>query len=171
MSDPKPCIPLRPWVGSAILVLLAAQTALLWVQGSLLHRQHQDLVSLRDEIQYLSESLEQNGQWDEEGGPAEYPSPARHRRIRHPRLQRAARIQEEDAGALKDVEASRRSAQEAVAKGREAREKLSIEENARKAEEKAKALDQGRQARTWIWAGAAALAAAYGARVWLRKRG
>ena len=49
-----------------------------------------------------------------------------------------AAAQQDEGSLAKELEKSRESAQEAVKKGREAQEKLSISENIRKAEEKKK---------------------------------
>ncbi len=136
--------PLR-WI---IPLFLALQLGLLWIQGAQLHRQNQVLEALRDDIQALTDSLE-NSQ-----GPAAYqndagavpagngiPSAA-------PRKLAALGAPEEQDPASKELQASRDSAQKAVKDARETQSKLSFQENARKVEEARKV-----QAVTRSWQG------------------
>lgn len=177
MSDPKPTptITMAPWVGGSVLTLLVLQLGMLWLQGTMLQRQHEDLLGLREDVEALAESLDQGDDaWNsaEEG----LPSPARQRvpRRRAPRVTRAAFLQnppDEDAAVKKDLDDTKKSATEAVAKARDTRDKLSITENIRKADEKAKVEAQGRTWRPWLWAGAGLALLAMVARSWLRRRG
>lgn len=168
-SRPRPMLP--RWLAPAIVVLLFMQLVLAWVQGGLLHRQHKELLALREDVQVLTETLEE-GLWQEdeiEGSLA----PA-YRRPRHGALQRVCLVQEvppqEEEPAQKELQETTRSAQDAVKKAREAQSQLSIEENYRKAEEK-KALESG-SSRWQMWAlvalGAGLLT--LGVRAWLRSR-
>jgi len=42
------------WLPAAAVALLAAQLALLWLQGALLNRQHREMASLKAEIRELA---------------------------------------------------------------------------------------------------------------------
>ncbi len=165
------------WFGPVVVGLLVAQLGLAWVQGRLLHRQHQDILGLREDIQGLTDSLDQgtSGGAEEEGSL----SPARGRRMgrRAHRLERVAYISQEEPSdpaeqaAKKDLEASKQSAQQAVKDAREVQQKLSITENIRKAEEKAK-LEKAQNAwQKWIWIGLGMGLLALVLRSWLRRRG
>jgi hypothetical protein len=164
------------WLGPVVVALLVAQLGMGWVQGRLLHRQHQDILGLREDIQSLVESLDEDtsGATEEDSSLA----PARTvRRVRRAhRLVRVAHIAQEEPAdpaeqaAKKDLEASRQSAQRAVKDAREVQQKLSIEENIRKADEKAK-LERAQNAwQKWVWIGLGAGLAALVLRSWLRRR-
>lgn len=159
------------WFAGLVLALLAGQLGLLWVQGRLLHRQHLDLVDLKAEIQYLSESLDAALA---EPGADETLAPARAPRLRRRQAMVKASIQSQEEpqdAAAKELQAARESARKAVKDSREVQSKLSIEENARKAEEKAKVKgtwEMGTKA-FLIALGAGLLAMA--ARAWMRRRG
>jgi hypothetical protein len=45
---------IKYWFPTATVILLCAQLALLWFQGSLLNRQHGEIASLRHEIRELA---------------------------------------------------------------------------------------------------------------------
>ena len=149
MSEPSPTHGLPAWLASVIVALLALQLGMSWLQGGLLQRQHRDLLGLREDIQTLSDNLDQ-GTWQENGGEGSL-APARklHRHSRL-RIQRVRFFQEsqpqpsqtpvpsEEDQAKKEIEASREANRKAVAEARDVQSKLSIEENARKADEKAK---------------------------------
>lgn len=165
------------WLGSVVVGLLVAQLGLAWVQGRLLHRQHQDIQGLREDIQSLVESLDQDtaDTTAEEGSLA--PARTKHRARRGPRFARANYIAQEDSpdpaeqSAKKDLEESKQSAQKAVKDAREIQQKLSISENIRKADEKAK-LERAQNAwQKWIWIGLGAGLVALVVRSWLRRRG
>jgi len=164
---------MNPWLGRVVVALLCAQLGLTWLQGRLLHQQHQDLRDLRGEIQYLTESLEQGSA---EFAPDETSlAPARQRRFRARRpLQRVVRasVQEENPDqAAKELEASKASAQKAVKDARKVQGQLSFEENARKAEEKAKVQAVQHSGTKWFLAALGAGLLALVVRAWLRRRG
>jgi hypothetical protein len=174
MSDSdKRVIGLPTWVVAGVLTLLALQVGLLWMQGSMLERQHGDFLALRQDVQDLSESLEQFEDNFDQGAPEGTLRPSSHRfRHRRPSVVRV-RLQEEGADAAnarKDLEATRKSAQEAVEKARDTRSKLSLEENARKAEEKAKLDAEAHKWRPFIWIGVVVALGALFLRSWLRNR-
>jgi hypothetical protein len=178
----EPTSPIRPgrWLGPTIVILLAAQLCLVWLHGSLLNRQHQDLQDIRSEIANLSDTIaegqDDSSQEDEALSPAldlaVRPGHRVSRRLHHPRA-RFVRVQDEGQDAegrnreLDELRKSQQSGQEAVAKGKKVRSILSIEENARKAEAKDKALGI---TRSWI-PGIVAVLAALGFVFWrLRRR-
>ncbi len=176
----EPSMPKRfpSWLAPAVVILLALQLTLSWVHGSQLQRQHADLMDLRDDIQNLADSIDQGTVQDgEDTNPADSGlAPARLRR-RHggSRFQRVVRIQDssqsqEDEQGRKDLEDSRASAKKAVAEAREARSKLSIEENARKADEKAKVEVAENTWLKWVWIGLGACVLGFVVRSWLRGR-
>ena len=95
------------------------------------------------------------------------PTSARHRA---PRLRPVLRIQEDDA-TRKELEASRDSAQKAVEQARDTQQKLSWEENARKAEEARKRRAAERDWTPLLVGGLAVGLLAILVRSWLRRRG
>lgn len=158
--------PLR-WI---IPTFLALQLGLLWIQGAQLHRQNQVLQGLREDIQALTESIE-NGQstadfQDEaEAVPASFGPPAA------PTKRMAVLgAEEEQESAAKEIKASRDSAEKAVKEAREAQSKLSIEENARKVEEARKVQAATRTWQGWAWGAAGLVALALVARSVIRRR-
>jgi hypothetical protein len=180
MSESQPPAPFQRWMGYAILGLLSLQVGLGWIHGQLLHRQHGDLAVLRLEMQNLSESLEENAA----GAVPQDESlvPLRSRRDRRGSLQRVARMQEptqeapkeekpEADQAAKEAKDARESAQKAVAKARDAQSKLSIEENARKAEEKAKLQEAENRWTKYAGWGIVIALLALAARAFIRRRG
>ena len=185
MSDPSPTPTGPTWLSRSVVVLLALQVALLWTHGSMLQRQHEDLEALRDDVQSLTESLDQQDGWDSSEGDSSNPSPARARVPRRGRrlirttvqtTTEAPQGEPDDDAAAQELQASQRSAQEAVAKARDLQAKLSLEENARKAEAQAQALAKAQaQAedrwRRWLWTIPAVALVALLGRSWLRRRG
>ena len=175
MSDHNQTLRISPWLGGSVLSLMVLQLGLLWVQGSLVQRQREDILGLRDDVQAMAESLDED-QNAEQANPDGRPTPARFRSHAHRRA-RALRVAyfqagaDEDEVARKELEHSKESAQQGVAKAREMQSKLSITENLRKADEKAKVEAEGRKARPWLWAGAALALLAMVARSILRRRG
>jgi len=172
-ENPQPSNP-RSWLGPAVLALITAQLGLTWLQGSLLHRQHRELLGIREDLQALAESLEQgaSGAPSEEGGLV--PARSRHRRPRAKGGMRVANItlqEEAPEQANKDLEEAKKSAQKAVKDAREVQGKLSIEENARKAEEKARLQGAHNQGQKWLFIGLGAGLFALVLRSWLRRRG
>jgi hypothetical protein len=177
MSEPSPRKPIPTWLAGAVITLLSLQMALLWMQGSMLERQHGTLLSLRQDIQELSESLDDYQGATDSGASGETLRPTRMRPSRRHALQRVRlQDQQEQEGdgqrALrKDLEEQRKSEKEAVAKAREVRSQLSYEENARKAEEKARIEAETHKYRPLIWIGVAVALGAMFLRSWLRNRG
>ena len=176
MSDPKPTLNLPPWVGGSVLSLLILQLGMLWLQGTMLQRQHEDLLGLREDVQAMAETLEQGDDGWNSGAEEGDLSPARSRTRSRARVARAAYLQrepDEEAAARKEVENSRKSERDAVAKGRDVQDKLSITENIRKADAKAKLEAQAGNGRPGLWWGVAAglVLVALGGRAWLRRRG
>lgn len=164
----------QPWLGPVVVVLLAGQLGLIWVQGGLLHRQHQAIQGLREDIRGLAETIEQGdgivSEAEEDGFVPARRQSARQRAS----LARAAHISlqdEQTEQATRDLEEARKSAEKAVQEARETQAKLSFEENARKAEEKAKIEKAQSTGQKWIWIGLAAGLVALVVRSWLRRRG
>ena len=160
MSDPKQTVRISPWLGGSVLTLLVLQLGLLWIQGSMVQRQREDILGLREDVQAMAESLDEDQQGGDPGQEAR-PVPARQRlRLRargKGRVVRATYYQakvDEDEQARKDLEHSRESAKEALVKARDVQKKLSISENIRLVEETAKMNAEGKTMRPWLWAGA-----------------
>jgi ElaB/YqjD/DUF883 family membrane-anchored ribosome-binding protein len=156
-----------------VVALLAAQLALTWVHGSLLHRQHQEIQGLREDLQGLAESIDQQGaSGAAEGEGGLVPSRTRHRRaLRGVRVVHISMQDDAPEQATKDLDESKKSAEKAIKDAREVQQKLSIEENARKAEEKAK-IERAQNAwQKWIWIGLGAGLLAFVLRSWMRRRG
>lgn len=165
MAEP-PRIP--SWLAPAVVVLLVMQLALLWLQGGLLHRQHQDLVGLREDVQELTDTVEEAlfTQEDYEESAA----PARHR-FRAPRLLRVQNPAPADEDpAQKELREAAESAQKAVQQARETQSKLSIEENIRKAEEKAKVEEAESSWQKWMLVALGGGLLAWVVRAWLQRR-
>lgn len=172
MSDPSPHPPIPPWLAPAVVVMLGLQLALTWMHGSLLHRQHEDLVALREDVQILTETVEE-GFWAEGDGELEENFLPIQRDSRRLRLQRVRLIQDSPADedpAQKELEASRESAKKAVTDAREVQSKLSITENARRAEEKAQMEAAGSRWQLWLMVALGAGLVALVMRLWLRRR-
>lgn len=153
-----------------IPAFLALQLGLLWVQGAQLHRQNQVLQGLREDIQALTESLEnsQGSSADEEAaavpaGLFEAPPP--------PEKVAVLGAEEEQEPAAKELQASKDSAQKAVKDAREVQSKLSVEENARKAEEARKVQAATNTWQRWVWIGLTLVVLALAGRAMLRRRG
>ncbi len=152
-------------------VFLALQLGLLWIQGAQLHRQNQVLQGLREDIQALAESIE-NGQsttsFDEDSAavPVGFLP-----RSTPPKQAAVLGVQEEQEAAAKDLSAARESAQKAVKDAREVQSKLSIEENARKADEAKKVQAATNSWQRWVWAALALVVVALVARSVLQRRG
>ena len=153
-----------------IPTFLALQLGLIWIQGAQLHRQNQVLQGLREDIQALAESIE-NGSapaaFQEEGEavPVRFGPPAA-----PPKRVAVLGAEEEQESATKELKASRESAEKAVKEGREAHAKLSIEENARKAEEARKVQAATSSWQGWAWGAFGLAALALVGRSVLRRR-
>ena len=161
----------RPALRWTIPALLALQLLMLWLQGAQLHRQNQVLQGLREDIQALTESLDYNqgatsGSDDADAVPASAPAKTRP----HTRMA-VLGIQEEQEAAAKELQASRESGQKAVKDAREAQSKISIEENARKAEEAKKVQAATSSWMNWAWGAVGLVAVALVARSVIRRRG
>ena len=181
MSDPTTdvnAVRVSPWLGGTVVTLLVLQLGLLWLQGSLVQRQREDILGLREDVQAMAESLDddQQGQTESDGQAVLVHLRAHGRH--HPRTRaRAVRAMwfqaraDEDEAVKKDLDHAKQSARDAVAQARDAQQKLSITENIRKAEEKAKVDAEGQKARPWLWAGAGLALLAMIARSILRRRG
>lgn len=162
----------RPALRWTIPSLLALQLALLWLQGAQLHRQNQALQGLREDIQALTESLDANSHGPvgtEEGDtivPASFlPRPVQQKKVA------VLGVQEEQEAASKEMQASRESAQKAVKDAREAQSKLSLEENARKAEEGKKVQAATSTWQRWVYGALGLVALALAARAVIQRRG
>jgi len=165
----------QTWIGPVVVALLVGQLALSWVQGGLLHRQHQAIQGLRAEVLSLAENLEQgNGVATEAEESGFVPARDRHHVRRRARFTRVAHISlqdEQTEQATRDLDEAKKSAEKAVKEAHEVQQKLSFEENARKAEEKAKLEKVQSSGQKWIWIGLAAGVVALVVRSWLRRRG
>ncbi len=155
MPDPEDRSPRRPSVHWTIPTFLALQVGLLWLLGAQLHQQNQVLMELREEVHNLAEAIDTEPSADtttEDNGAV----PAAFLREEPPQKAAVLGADEEEQAPVRELKASRESAQKAIKEAQEARSKLSITENIRKAEE-AKKLDAAHQ--TWQkWSlGAAAL--------------
>lgn len=162
----------RPTLRWTIPALLALQLVMLWIQGAQLHRQGQVLQALREDIQLLTESIENSqapASYEDDGAavPASFlpkQTPPRKSAV-------VLGVQEEQEAASKDLQASRESAQKAVKDAREAQSKLSLEENARKAEEGKKVQAATTAWQRWVYGALALLALALVARAVIQRRG
>jgi len=142
------------WIQSALVAVLAAQVALLWLHGGMLNRQHGEIQGMRQDIQDLTEALDYSAS-EHPGTPDEgsfKPVMSGHRAHRpHPgnRLQTVNHLKiviqdaqdnapEGQDPTMKDLQKTRDSQKKAVADARDIRQKISIEENIRKADEKKK---------------------------------
>lgn len=183
MSEPQPVPVIPKWLSRSVVTLLTVQVALLWTHGSLLQRQHDDIQSLREDVQALADSLDQNWDGDESGAETQaHPARWAHRPGHHP--VRAARLRTQAPGKApadegdpalkdlqKDLDSVRQSEQDALAKARDAQEKLSLQANLGKAEAKADREAAAEPWKPWLWVAAATAAAATLARSLYRRRG
>jgi len=151
-ESPQPRQP--GWVQSALVAVLAAQVGLLWLHGGLLNRQHGEMQGMRQDIQDLTEVMDSiaidHAQTPEEGSFK--PASSGNRTNRHhqrPRIQTVSHVNfilqdtqdnapEGQDPTMKDVQKTRDSEKKAITDARDIRQKLSIEENIRKADEKKK---------------------------------
>jgi ElaB/YqjD/DUF883 family membrane-anchored ribosome-binding protein len=173
MNAPRPT-PFPQWLSISIVVLLAAQVGLLWTHGSLLQRQHEDIQDLREDVQSLADDLYQDPDGSDSGDGDAGLSPARllhhHRRRRPVRAAWAQAQGEPDDAARQELEASRQSGRDAVAKARKVQDQVSWSVNAQKAEDRAKAQETESNGRTWMWLATGVAAAALMIRLKLRRR-
>jgi len=156
------------WTIPTILVL---QLGLLWIQGAQLHRQNQVLEDLREDIQGLTESIEEgrsSTSYDDEGAAA---VPVRFQAHPEPKKKVAVLgIEEEQDPAAKELQASKDSAQKAVKEAREVQSKLSLEENARKVDEARKVQTATSSWQLWSWGAIALVVLALVTRSVIRRR-
>jgi len=173
MTEPKQpgeSVPNPRWIQGGFVLILTAQLALLWLQGMQLNRQHHDLAGLREDLQFLTESLDQHSceTLETEEGYA----PARSRQAHRSVYLRVHR-QEEDkdaAAAAKELQASKESGQKAVKDARTVQSQLSLSENAKKAEEKAKVKEAVSTWEMWALAAGATVLMAFLVRGWLKSK-
>lgn len=165
----------RSTLSWSVPLLLVLQLGMLWIQGAQLHQQNRLLLALRGDIQDLADSLDagqapEPPQDDRGDLPLHQPLPAPGRVQRVALRTFQADPDTADQEARRDLEASRASARKAVQEAREDQSKLSIEDNARRAEEARKtrgALD------AWQRVSLAALGIlvlAWLLRAWFRRR-
>jgi len=155
----------------AVATLLGLQVGLLWMQGSMLERQRGDLLGLRQDMQELAESLDQFQSSFDQGASSGAVRPSRYRpRVRHGAVRVRLQEQDGDQGVRKEMADQRKSERDAVAKARDTQEKLSIAENYRKAEEKARIEAETHKYRPFIWGGVVLALLAMFLRSWLRNR-
>ena len=166
-----------------IAALLVAQLGLLWLHGALLHRQQAQLVQLHEDIQDLADALDAQTEGDsgDNGDNSDW-APA-HARGHHARLRRAhLRLRQEEPKApenrdsdaaeeaqRKELEASRQSGKEAVAKGRDLNQKLSIQENYRKGQEQRAVQEAKYEWTRWVWLAVFIVVLAFGVRAYARR--
>ncbi len=164
-------MPRRSALRWLVPLLLSLQLCLLWIQGAQLHQQNQQLSDLRADIQDLADSLD-SGQ--DEATPQDDSGavPLRHRVHPRLRLQRVAvlGLQDEKDAAAEEIRATRDSERKAVKDAREAQSKISIEENARKAEEARKIRGATDRWQRWSLAAVGLLCLAWLLRGWFRRR-
>lgn len=174
MNTPPSPAGLPAWFPKVVILLLALQLGLIYLQGSLLHRQQTALQDLRTDVQALTDTVEATLL-----GPEAIPESLPMGRLPRPRP-RLLRIglQETDAtsapeeeAARKEIEKARESARQAVKDAERAQRQISFEENARKVEAKKRIEQAGRNWTAWYVAGGALIAAALLGRSWLRRRG
>ena len=156
----------RRWFPTITVVLLCAQLVLLWLHGSLLNNQRSDIASLRYEIRELAALINETLTIED----GEYTTPATGTKPRtEPHHLKLATMQQDGDSIRNDLEKPRESARDAVRQAREAQEQASLTENAKKAEEKAKAKKERQPWPRWVGIVIAAMiGAATG--VWLRNR-
>ncbi len=156
---------------ATLVAILAAQVALLWLHGGMLNRQHGEIQAMRQDIQDLTEALDNStydqgqDQGQDQGKDRSAPgegsvyAPAHHRHPHSPGWQRPGKqrpgrqrlgrvslvLQDNQDNApdkqdptMKETQEARESAKKAIADARDIRQKLSIDENIRKADEKKK---------------------------------
>lgn len=154
-----------------IPTLLVLQLLMLWLQGAQLHRQNQVLQGLREDIQALTESLDSSQDPMSSSDEADVVPASTEPKVQAQKHVAVLGVQEEQEAAAKELQASRESGQKAVKDAREAQSKISIEENARKAEEAKKVQAATSSWMNWAWGAMGLVAAALVARAVIRRRG
>ena len=154
-----------------IPTILALQLGLLWIQGAQLHRQNQVLEGLREDIQALTESIDDgqsSASYENDGAVM----PMRFQADAEPKKKLAVLgVEEEQDSAAKELQASKDSAQKAVKEAREVQSKLSFTENARKVEEAQKVQAATSSWQLWSWGAIGFVVLALVARSVIRRRG
>jgi lipoate-protein ligase A len=145
--------------------MLGIQLALLWAQGALLNRQQAELAAMRLEIRRLTIAVDAALLPNEAPGAPAFPASSR-----SSRPWAAKAMFSEDGGAGREMEKSKESAREAVKKARDAQEKISISENARKAEEKASAEQEKKKWTRWLGAALLLAAIAFAGNAWRNRK-
>ncbi len=149
------------------------QLGLLWVQGAQLYRQNQILVAMHNDLQEVAEALDQLHGGDS-GQETESSSPSRmdlHRRKPLLRVRQETTPATEEDPAAKELRQSKESAEKAVQQARQAQQKLSITEAAKRAEEKQKIAAAENAWMKWVYGGLGLVVLAFLARAWWRSRG
>ena len=164
-------MPRRAAWGWVIPLLLSLQLGLLWVQGVQIHRQTQLLAGLRADVRDLTDSLDadqDSSQPQDDSGVV----PLRERQLRPSRIERVATLdlQDEKDAAEQELRATRDSERKAVQEAREAQSKISIQENARKAEEARKIQGATNAWQRWSLAALGLLVLAWIGRAYFRRR-
>jgi hypothetical protein len=169
-QDHPPSI--QSWLAPAIVALLGIQLGLLYLNGFQIHQQRWDILELKHEVQDLTYAIEQGASEDSMETPGGVPI---HRFSRHaqrrPSAFRRVVLEEETEPAINDLETTRKSAQKAVKDSREIQQKLSIEENVRKSEEKARVQAEQNRWQKYVGLGLALTLVAVFTRSYLRRRG
>lgn len=158
-----------------LLALLSAtiflQLGLIWVQGMQLHRQNQVLVAMHNDLQEIAEALDQlhgePGQETESWSPSRTPYPRPHALLR---VRQEPAPAEEDAVA-KELRQSKESGEKAVAQAKQAQQKLSITEAAKRADKEAKLHEAENAWMKWVWGSIGLVVVAMLLRGWWRRRG
>ena len=169
MSEPSQIKGIPAWFMGGVLALLALLVGLTWINGAMLNRQQHQLVAMREEIQGLAEGIEQGlSEGDVESSLAPVAVPRRVH-ARH-----FLRVQQQEDGSdqgMKDLKESRDSAKKAVQEARDVQRKVSFEENARLADEKAKLDAAEHHWRPWLYLAVGLGVLAMLVRAWIRRRG
>lgn len=170
MNEPTQKTEVPRWLAGAVLALLVGQLGLMWMQGSMLERQHGELLGLRQDVQELTESLDQFEDAFDQGADGAVRPSSRPLHRRHTLLR--VRLQEEgDQGVKKELADQRKNEREAIDKARDVRKQVSWDENQRKAEEKAKIEAETHKYRPLVWVGVVVALLAMFLRSWFRNRG
>lgn len=154
-----------------IPTFLALQLALLWLQGAQLYRQNQLLEGLRQDVQALADSLEASQGPPSDDGAEGAAVPVSFFSDPPPKPVAVLGVEDEQSSATKELQEARDSAQKAVKDAREAQSKLSLEENARKAEEAQKVQAATHAWQRWVWGAIGLVVLALVVRSVLRRRG
>ena len=114
------------WFPITTVMLLCAQLALLWLQGSLLNRQYADIKILKNEVRELAAIL--NETLTIEGNGYAAPVFALESRSKPPGMKLAAMQQDDDLAIRIELEKSSEPARDAVRQTREAHDQRQLSE-------------------------------------------